>query len=183
MRVFIKKYANLSACTVLDDDLIKSMKNIYIIGLLWACSTWTMAETVVNNKTVPTPQQVAKANAIRVTTRPEIMGLWGMEIPNNKKCVEYYNFRGSSDVVIKSGQEWSYGLYDYQPSEDHQERLPALILQIKYDNNEKDCSGQAQDQTGEVSQYFVKWSNDHTIDFCASEKGDKCFATLRRVLP
>jgi len=183
MRVFIKKYANLSACTVLDDDLIKSMKNIYIIGLLWACSTWTMAETVGNNKTAPTPQQVAKANAIRVTTRPEIMGLWGMEIPNNKKCVEYYNFRGSSDVVIKSGQEWSYGLYDYQPSEDHQERLPALILQIKYDNNEKDCSGQAQDQTGEVSQYFVKWSNDHTIDFCASEKGDKCFATLRRVLP
>lgn len=183
MRVFIKKYANLSACTVLDDDLIKSMKNIYIIGLLWACSTWTMAETVVNNKTAPMPQQVAKANAIRVTTRPEIMGLWGMEIPNNKKCVEYYNFRGSSDVVIKSGQEWSYGLYDYQPSEDHQERLPALILQIKYDNNEKDCSGQAQDQTGEVSQYFVKWSNDHTIDFCASEKGDKCFATLRRVLP
>ncbi|MGN5764341.1 hypothetical protein ACNQO6_08295 [Acinetobacter calcoaceticus] len=159
------------------------MKNIYIIGLLWACSTWTMAETVVNNKAAPTPQQVAKASAIRVTTRPEIMGLWGMEIPNNKKCVEYYNFRGSSDVVIKSGQEWSYGLYDYQPSEDHQERLPALILQIKYDNNEKDCSGQAQDQTGEVSQYFVKWSNDHTIDFCASEKGDKCFATLRRVLP
>lgn len=183
MHAFIKKYANLSACTVLDDDLIKSMKNIYIIGLLWACSTWTMAETVVNNKAAPTPQQVAKASAIRVTTRPEIMGLWGMEIPNNKKCVEYYNFRGSSDVVIKSGQEWSYGLYDYQPSEDHQERLPALILQIKYDNNEKDCSGQAQDQTGEVSQYFVKWSNDHTIDFCASEKGDKCFATLHRVLP
>ncbi len=183
MHVFNQKYANLSACTVLDDDLIKSMKNIYIIGLLWACSTWTMAETVVNNKAAPAPQQVTKANAIRVTTRPEIMGLWGMEIPNNKKCVEYYNFRGSSDVVIKSGQEWSYGLYDYQPSEDHKERLPALILQIKYDNNEKDCSGQAQDQTGEVSQYFVKWSNDHTIDFCANEKGDKCFATLRRVLP
>ncbi|CAM4162352.1 MULTISPECIES: hypothetical protein [Acinetobacter] len=159
------------------------MKNIYIIGLLWACSTWTMAETVVNDKAAVTPQQIAKANAIRVTTRPEIMGLWGMEIPNNKKCVEYYNFRGASDVVIKSGQEWSYGLYDYQPSEDHKERLPALVLQIKYDNNEMDCSGQKQDQTGEVSQYFVKWANDSTIDFCASEKGDKCFATLRRVLP
>ncbi|ENW05174.1 hypothetical protein F934_01906 [Acinetobacter beijerinckii ANC 3835] len=166
----------------LDDDLIKSMKNIYIIGLLWACSTWTMAETVVNDKEVAA-QQIAKANAIRVTTRPEIMGLWGMEIPNNKKCVEYYNFRGSNEVVIKSGQEWSYGLYDYQPSEDHKERLPALALQIKYDNNLMDCSGQQQDQTGEVSQYFVKWSNDHTIDFCANEKGEKCFATLRRVLP
>ena len=166
----------------LDYDLIKSMKNIYIIGLLWACSTWTMADTVVNAKTV-TPQQIAKANAIRVTSRPEIMGLWGMEITNNKKCVEYYNFRGMSDVVIKSGQEWSYGLYDYQPSEDHNERLPALILQIKYDNNQMDCSGQQQDQTGEVSQYFVKWANDNIINFCANEKGEKCFATLRRVLP
>ena len=166
----------------LDYDLIKSMKNIYIIGLLWACSTWTMADTVVNAKTV-TPQQIEKANTIRVTSRPEIMGLWGMEITNNKKCVEYYNFRGMSDVVIKSGQEWSYGLYDYQPSEDHNERLPALILQIKYDNNQMDCSGQQQDQTGEVSQYFVKWANDNTINFCANEKGEKCFATLRRVLP
>ena len=166
----------------LDYDLIKSMKNIYIIGLLWACSTWTMADTVVNAKTV-TPQQIAKANTIRVTSRPEIMGLWGMEITNNKKCVEYYNFRGMSNVVIKSGQEWSYGLYDYQPSEDHNERLPALILQIKYDNNQMDCSGQQQDQTGEVSQYFVKWANDNTINFCANEKGEKCFATLRRVLP
>ena len=166
----------------LDYDLIKSMKNIYIIGLLWACSTWTMADTVVNAKTV-TPQQIAKANTIRVTSRPEIMGLWGMEITNNKKCVEYYNFRGMSDVVIKSGQEWSYGLYDYQPSEDHNERLPALILQIKYDNNQMDCSGQQQDQTGEVSQYFVKWANDNIINFCVNEKGEKCFATLRRVLP
>jgi len=159
------------------------MKNIYIIGLLWACSTtWTMADTVVNEKAL-TAQQLAKANAIRVITRPEIMGLWGMEIPNNKKCVEYYNFRGMNEVVIKSNQEWSYGLYDYQPSEDHKERLPALVLQIKYDNNQMDCSGQTLDQTGEVSQYFVKWENDHTINFCANEKGEKCFATLRRVLP
>jgi len=52
-----------------------------------------------------TAQQLAKANAIRVITRPEIMGLWGMEIPNNKKCVEYYNFRGMNEVVIKSNQD------------------------------------------------------------------------------
>ena len=161
---------------------MKSMKNIYSIGLLCACSTWTMADTVVNEKAV-TAQQVAKANTIKVVTRPEVMGLWGMEIANNKKCVEYYNFRGMNEVVIKSNQEWSYGLYDYQPSEDHKERLPALVLQIKYDNNKIDCSGQIVDQTGEVSQYFIKWENDHTINFCANEKGDKCFATLRRVLP
>lgn len=156
------------------------MKNIYIIGLLWACSTWGMAEVVVNAK-ADTAQKSAKA--ITVTTRPEIMGLWGMEIASNKQCVEYYNFRGVNEVVIKSGQEWSYGVYDYQPSEDHNERLPALLLQIKYDNNEVDCSGLQQDQAGEVSQYFVKWTNERTIDFCANEKGEKCFATLRRVLP
>ncbi|TXJ05737.1 MAG: hypothetical protein E6Q26_00350 [Acinetobacter sp.] len=156
------------------------MKNIYIIGLLWACSTWSMAEVVVNAKAA-TAQKSAKA--ITVTTRPEIMGLWGMEIASNKQCVEYYNFRGVNEVVIKSGQEWSYGVYDYQPSEDHNERLPALLLQIKYDNNEVDCSGLQQDQAGEVSQYFVKWTNERTIDFCANEKGEKCFATLRRVLP
>ncbi len=166
----------------LDDNLIKSMKNIYIIGLLWACPTGAIAETAVNAKAV-TAQAMTSVNNIRVTNRPEIMGLWGMEIPNNKKCVEYYNFRGMNEVVVKSGKEWSYGMYDYQPSEDHNERLPALILQIKYDNNEIDCSGQQVDQTGEVSQYFVKWSNPHTIDFCANEKGEKCFATLRRVLP
>jgi hypothetical protein len=26
------------------------------------------------------------ANTIQIETRPEIMGLWGMEIPTNKKC-------------------------------------------------------------------------------------------------
>ena len=159
------------------------MKNIYIIGLLWACSTWVMAADTTANAKAVVSQQMTKANAIRVTTRPEIMGLWGMDIPDNKKCVEYYNFRGTNDVVIKSGQEWSYGLYDYQPSDDQKEHLPALILQIKYDNNQKDCSGQQEDQTGEVSQYFVKWADAHTINFCATEKGEKCFATLHRMLP
>ena len=113
-----------------------------------------MADTVVNAKTV-TPQQF-KANTIRVTSRPEIMGLWGNGNYQKRNVSNIITFRGMSDVVIKSGQEWSYGLYDYQPSEDHKERLPALILQIKYDNNQMDCSGQQQDQTGEVSQYFCE---------------------------
>ncbi|MCP5613370.1 hypothetical protein NL294_27060, partial [Klebsiella pneumoniae] len=80
-------------------------------------------------------------NTIRISTRPEILGLWGMQIPNNKKCVEYYNFRGGNEVVVNSGKEWSAGLYDYQASPDNtQEKLPALIMQIKYENNEVDCS-------------------------------------------
>ncbi|MFW2148582.1 hypothetical protein ACK2M2_10700 [Acinetobacter sp. TY1] len=130
------------------------------------------------------PANGVQANTIKITTRPEILGLWGMDIPGNKKCVEYYNFRGGNEVVVNSGKEWSAGLYDYQPSPDNTlEKWPALVMQIKYENNEKDCSGNQVDQSGEVSQYYVRWKNNSTLNFCASEADDKCFATLRRVLP
>ena len=114
--------------------------------------------------------------------RPQIAGLWGMKIPNNNKCVEYYNFKSSNQVIIKSASEWSTGIYEYQPSPENS-KIGALALQVKYDNNQKDCSGHQQDQAGEVSQYFVQWRDANTIQFCASEKDDKCFVTLRRVLP
>lgn len=133
------------------------------------------------NQTV-TPQGNI-VNSFRVITRPEIVGLWGMEIPNNRKCIEYYNFKSDNDVIIKSGEEWSTGIYDYQPSSQPDEQLPALVLQVRFDNNEKDCSGQQLDQTGEISQYFVKWKNPSTINFCSNDKAEKCFATLYRVLP
>ncbi|MEO9278284.1 MULTISPECIES: hypothetical protein [Acinetobacter] len=161
----------------------KSMKNIYIMGLLLAFSGFAMAETATQQPAEQPVRTASNPNAIRIVTRPEIMGLWGMEIPNNKKCVEYYNFRSSNDVVIKSGEEWSYGIYEYQPSDDPKEQLSALVMQIKFDNNKVDCSGQQQDQTGDVSQYFVQWKNDHTINFCSTAKGEQCFATLRRMLP
>ncbi|MFW2044375.1 hypothetical protein ACG9ZE_22345, partial [Acinetobacter sp. ULE_I053] len=59
----------------------------------------------------------------------------------------------------------------------------ALIMQIRYENNETDCSGRKEDQAGEVTQYFVKWINKTTLKFCISDKGDQCCATVRRVLP
>ena len=163
----------------------KSMKNIYIVGLLCFCSTWAMAEAPLKAPEASEQPQTMDLNpsTIKIVTRPEIMGLWGMEIPNNKKCTEYYNFRNANEVIVKSGQEWSYGIYDYQPSPDKNEQLAGLIMQIKYDNNETDCSGQKVDQSGEVSQYFVHCKNADTINFCANEKGQQCFATLRRVLP
>lgn len=158
------------------------MKNTsFIISLLLSLSAYSHADQpqVVNAVSPETA-----ANLIRINTRPEILGLWGMEIPTNKKCVEYYNFRGSNEVVVNSGKEWSIGLFDYQPSPDNTlEKPPALIMQIKYENNETDCSGRKEDQTNEVSQYFVKWANKNTIDFCTTEKADQCFAKLRRVLP
>ncbi|ENU19592.1 hypothetical protein F994_02452 [Acinetobacter bohemicus ANC 3994] len=127
--------------------------------------------------------RVEDSNPIRIVTRPEIVGLWGMQIANNKKCIEYYNFKSNNNVVIKSGQEWSSGIYDYQSSQEERSALPALILQVKYDNNEVDCSGYSEDQTGEISQYFVQWKNSSTINFCSNEKAEQCFATLRRILP
>lgn len=123
-------------------------------------------------------------NTIQITTRPEILGLWGMDIPSNKKCTEYYNFRSANEVVVNSAKEWSVGLFEYQPSPDNtKDLLPTLVMQVKYENNEKDCSGNVADQSGELSQYFVKWKNPNLINFCATEKGDECFATLRRILP
>lgn len=161
-------------------------KTAFIIPLLLSLTTFATADQKVKPQatTAEDSAQNNSANLIRIDTRPEILGLWGMEIPNNKKCVEYYNFRGSNEVVVNSDKEWSVGLYDYQPSPDNtMERPPALIMQIKYENNETDCSGRKEDQSGEVSQYFVKWNNKNTINFCVSEKGDQCFATLHRVLP
>jgi len=159
------------------------MKKTYLTIFLILCSSVVMAN---ENKAVVATEEmdrVEDSNPIRIVTRPEIVGLWGMQIANNKKCIEYYNFKSNNNVVIKSGQEWSSGIYDYQSSQEERSALPALILQVKYDNNEVDCSGYSEDQTGEISQYFVQWKNSSTINFCSSEKAEQCFATLRRILP
>ena len=159
------------------------MKKKYLTIFLILCSSVVMAN---ENKAVVATEEmdrVVDSNPIRIVTRPEIVGLWGMQIANNKKCIEYYNFKSNNNVVIKSGQEWSSGIYDYQSSQEERSALPALILQVKYDNNEVDCSGYSEDQTGEISQYFVQWKNSSTINFCSNEKAEQCFATLRRILP
>ncbi|MDQ9998330.1 hypothetical protein RFZ46_10920, partial [Acinetobacter baumannii] len=49
------------------------------------------------------------------------------------------------------------------------------------DNNKVDCSCQKQDQTCDISQYFVLLKNDHSINFCSTAKGYQCFATFRRI--
>ncbi|WP_180172501.1 hypothetical protein [Acinetobacter sp. YH12023] len=160
------------------------MKIAYLTVLLMLSSSLVMAADNKNTtQNSEAKNQVEAVNSFRVTTRSELVGLWGMEIQTNKKCVEYYNFKSNNDVVIKSGEEWSSGVYDYQPAQDPNVQIPALILQVKYDNNQMDCSGNIQDQTGEISQYFVKWKSPSVINFCANDQGQQCFATLRRVLP
>src|SRR5690606_15435468 len=102
---------------------------------------------------------------------------------NDQKHTEYYKFKGNNNEGRKSGDEWTAAQYDYQPAQDASEQIPALILQVQYDNTEQDCSHNHVDQSDEISQYFVKWQNPYTINFCANEKAEQCFAVLRRVLP
>lgn len=129
---------------------------------------------------IPTTANLT-SNSIRLVTRPEIVGLWGMTIPKNKKCTEYYNFKTNNEVIIKSANEWSYGIYDYQSS--IEVAAPLLTLNIRYDNNQVDCSGVQEDQSGEISHFSVQWKNPHTIEFCHEDNPKDCFATLRRILP
>lgn len=173
-------------------------KNVVMAAMLLSLgvsSTLTLAQTAdtqaaqaQNNEQMTNDdaqELVAAANSskINIQTRPEIMGLWGMEIPKNQSCVEYYNFSGENNVVIKSDSEWSIGQYQYQAPSNRSEYLATLIFQIKYDNNEMDCSGVQQDQTGEIQQFFVKWLNPNQIQFCGNQRGENCFATLNKQLP
>lgn len=158
-------------------------KRILFIPFLLLVSPWVAADQAIQ-ATAKTANFQQAENTIRISTRPEILGLWGMDISNNKKCTEYYNFRSSNEVVVNSDKEWSIGLFEYQPPQDMTTNaLPTLVMQVNYENNEKDCSGNQVDQSGELSQYFVKWATPNLINFCSTEQGGQCFATLRRVLP
>lgn len=187
----MQKCANLLEIQLLSK---RSMKIFILTISCLLCSTALLAQTsapqqdsIQQNQENLDESVVSGAslreNTIQVTTRPEILGQWGMKIPNNRQCTEYYNFRGNNEVVIKSDKEWSVGQYQYQVPNNRSEQLPALIMQIQYDNNEKDCSGYQEDQTGEIQQFFVKWVNPQQIEFCGTDKGEKCFATLNKQLP
>lgn len=123
-----------------------------------------------------------KTGRINVVDRPLIAGLWGMNI-SGTKCVEYYNFMENGEVAIKSAGEWTYGVYNYELPETVDGGAAKLRMQIKYDNQQTDCSGNAIDQSGEFQQHYVKWINQSDIEFCAAEDGKECFVSLRKVLP
>ena len=74
---------------------------------------------------------------------------------------------------------------DYIDSRDVQERIDWLESDRASDEKyqDKEIEEFQEDQTGDISQYFVKWKNAHTINFCSNEKAEQCFATLYRVLP
>lgn len=156
------------------------MKKI-VLGLIGMICTGCMATPQLSQDAEIDPQ--ISESKIEIITNSDLMGTWGMEIPSNKSCTEFYNFRSNNELIIKSAEEWSIAQYQYQPPNNRSELLPVLALQIKYDNNEKDCSGVQVDQTGELQQFFIKWIDNKKIQFCASNKGENCFATLNKLLP
>lgn len=155
------------------------MKKLMILSL---SLIFGLPNVALANNNLPESLDIPN-HRIKVNLRPQILGLWGMDIPQDRQCIEYYNFKSNNQLLIYSRTERSQAIYDYQLQPDDQTLLPMLLLQVKYDNNQLDCSGQQIDQSGEISQYFVKWINANTIDFCSNEQGDTCFATLRRILP
>lgn len=159
------------------------MKKIVLLLLINLYCSTVYAENIKSTKISPNTVASVSKNTISIQTRPEIFGLWGMQIDKKNKCVEYYNFKSNSEVVIKSGNEWSTGIYDYQQKLDTNSVLSALTLQVQYDNNQVDCSGVQHDQTGEITQYYVKWKDPRTLSLCNSENSEQCFATLNRILP
>ncbi|WP_051526536.1 hypothetical protein [Alkanindiges illinoisensis] len=131
------------------------------------------------SESVEAPEQ---DNKIVIVSRPQVTGLWAMTIPG-AQCIEYYNFMEKGDVVIKSGAEWTYGKYVYQVPAVAEPGSPVLALRIQYDNLQTDCSGNAIDQRGEDQQQYVKWTGPSSMDFCTTQDGAQCFASLRRILP
>ena len=175
----------------------KTMKTLSLSILFGLCSTVVVAQTapVTTNKqnnttmapqtTTPAPAKPSigpDSNTIQIVTRPEITGLWAIKVPGNQ-CVEYYNFRGSNELVVKSGNEWTYGIFNYLPPQDANEKLPILAMQFKYNNGQQDCSGRRDSDLGGVTQLHVKWNTPSSISFCETEKGQNCLLNLNRVLP
>ena len=85
------------------------MKKIALLVLVSLCGSTIYAENTQSPEKQQSPKinQPAVENTIRIQTRPEIVGLWGMQIEKKNQCIEYYNFQSNSNVLIKSGNEWS----------------------------------------------------------------------------
>ena len=62
------------------------MKKLYLTSLMLVCCTAVMANetktTTTNSAAATAAKAPVNANTVRVITRPEIVGLWGMEILN-----------------------------------------------------------------------------------------------------
>ncbi|SDB87609.1 hypothetical protein [Acinetobacter boissieri] len=154
------------------------MKQLLILSVLLLGSMSVLAD----EPSATTKSKVTQPDGdITIVQRPVISGLWGMAMPNSQ-CVEYYNFKDNNKVVVNSNQEWSTGLYEYQPSVDNGP-VSGLALQITSNNSQPDCSGKTTPVNNEVLQYYVHWQDANNIQFCGSADSRSCVVGLRRILP
>jgi len=71
--------------------LINYMKKAYLTVVLMLCSAMSMANESSTATQNAQDEADRGANTIRIMTRPEIVGLWGMEIPKLRK-IRVLNF-------------------------------------------------------------------------------------------
>lgn len=98
---------------------------------------------------------------------------------NAKQCREIYHFGADNEMWSVSDKEWTYGRYIVTHLE---EGLPIIALKTIYDNNEKDCSGNQVDQSGESFIAFMNHKGNQ-MQWCADPEGKECFMTFKKVLP
>lgn len=157
------------------------MNKILLVSLLCCVSLATFAQD--GSASGLYKNKAPASDTVKISLKPEIVGLWKMPIASNKSCTEYYNFQSNNKLVVNSGAEWSTGFYEYQADQEVDNKQGVLAMSIQYDNNQEDCSGNRVDQSGEVSQYLLKWRDAQSFELCNTEQANQCFATLSRVLP
>lgn len=200
---FVNQCANLSLFAILafyiDTQIVRNCmtpffstlsKRIGLLALLglsmnsWADNTPQTSTAVfaTAQQDSQTEQQESKRQ-LSILRRSNIIGLWQMHIKEKPQCIEYYNFLENGSLYVKSGKEWSIGSYQYLlPALGSDDTIGALTLNIEYDNNEIDCSGKKEDQSGEVQRFFAKIEGTQ-LHFCADDTGKECFAQLQKLLP
>lgn len=145
------------------------------------------ASTVISPATASTrlrqPDLTPDAEGEQIVTveLSPIAGLW--VLPVTDRCQEKYNFSTDGRAFIVSAGERTLGRYEYEPPANGDSRLPILTLRLIHDNLQADCAGNAVDQAGEVTRYYVKATGNRQLQFCGTPDGRQCEMTLWRMLP
>ncbi len=142
-----------------------------------------LGSTLIQAAAVGAAAPATPANPITVVARPLIAGLWVYQTPQ-MRCGEYYNFDEQGGVLIQSGAEWSQGSYSLDLPEAGDNEWPVLTFKILHENNEVDCSGQQENQSGQTQRQYVRvMDNGRRMQFCGQPNhSDSCIG-LNRILP
>ncbi len=126
---------------------------------------------------VQNEQRIVRTTPVANKTADEMT--MNLSAANAKQCREIYHFGADNEMWSVSDKEWTYGRYIVTHLE---EGLPIIALKTIYDNNEKDCSGNQVDQSGESFIAFMNHEGNR-MQWCADPDGKECFMTFKKVLP